>query len=288
MKMTRKKLIQKTLYPLTLTLALLFTWLFKTEAGISMLAVFLVIVSANALIWVMEFKLPYNLSWRPGKKTLKLDIFYSLMAALVITPALKTLLLYGFTKLNIQSLNIWPSDLPIGIQVLLAVICTDFFIYWFHRLCHRGELGWRIHVVHHTPSKLHFWASARTHPINLIIFYSTEALILLYLGVSADVIALCTVFISINGQFEHCNIDLKPGILSKIFQTCETHRVHHSPNWKYSNSNFGNQTVIWDHVFGTYLIPKEKIKEVGIKMHQIPENFISHMKAPFKLNKFKI
>lgn len=288
MKDLMKKMTQHTLYPVLITLSLFIAWLFRSDGTIHLGVMFVIIVSANALIWLCELWIPYEKKWKPDRKTLKLDIFYSLSAALVLTPLMKTGLIWLYTKTSWDLVSVWPTQWPVVIQVALGVLTTDFCLYWFHRLCHRGEFGWRIHVVHHTPEKLHFWASARTHPINLFIFYTTEIGLLLFLGMQADVLAMTTIFISINGQFEHCNIDLKVGIFSKFLQTCQTHRIHHSPNWEYSNSNFGNQTVVWDHIFGTYKMVEEPVREVGIKMHSIPENYLTHLKVPFKLRKFKV
>ena len=283
-----KKIFKYTLYPGLILSALLIAWSLRANETIALKYMFLILVVANGIIWAFEFIYPYNLEWRPDKKTLKLDIFYSLSATILITTLLKLMLFKLYTSFDWNFLNIWPKEWPIFIQLILAIVYADFFIYWFHRWCHRHDRGWRLHVIHHTPSKLHFWASARSHPFNLFIFYTTEVGVLVFLGIGNDVIALWTLFLSINGQFQHCNIDIKPGIFNWFIQTCATHRVHHSPNWKYSNSNFGNQTVVWDHIFGTYYLPNEEIKETGIKMHKIPESYLEQLKIPFNLDKYKV
>lgn len=283
-----KKIFKYSFYPGLILSALIITWSLRVNEAIDIKYMFLILVVANGIIWAFEFIYPYHLEWRPDKKTLKLDILYSLSAAILITPLLKLMLFKLYTSFDWNFLNIWPKDWPVAIQLLLAIVYADFFIYWFHRWCHLHDSGWRLHVIHHTPSKLHFWASARTHPFNLFIFYTTEVGVLVFLGIGNDVLALWTLFLGINGQFQHCNIDIKPGIFNWFFQTCATHRVHHSPNWKYSNSNFGNQTVVWDHIFGTYYLPKEDIKETGIKMHKIPESYIEQLKIPFNLEKYKV
>lgn len=282
-----KYLFQVCFYPVILFGTLILAWSLREGGTIPMATMAALLVIVNGIIWIFEFVLPYEKSWRPDKKVLGLDIFYSLSAALFLTPLMKLGVFKIYTSFDFEFLKIWPNQWPVIIQLLIAIIFADFFIYWFHRWCHLTDFGWKAHVIHHTPSKLHFWASARTHPINLFIFYTVEISVLLFLGVEKDIIALWTMFMSINGQFEHCNIDIKPGILTWVLQTCVSHRAHHSPNWKYSNSNFGNQTLIWDHVFGTYHIPKEEIREVGIKMHNIPESYWEQLKAPFKLDKYK-
>lgn len=287
MKIT-KFLIQYIFYPCLLLIALLFAWNLRQEGEIPFKYMFIVTLVANGFIWLFQYIVPYKNSWHPDKKTLGLDVFYSISAAIVITPLLKLMLFYFYTSLNLEFLQVWPTHWPVVMQLLVAIFFADFFIYWLHRFTHTFKFGWRIHVVHHTPEKLHLWASARTHPINLFLVFSIEVGVLVFLGIGNDVLALWTLFMGINGQFEHCNIDLKLGPFNYIFQTCVTHRVHHSPNWEYSNSNFGNQTVLWDHVFGTFKLPDERIDSVGIKMHQIPENYFAQLKAPFILDRYEI
>jgi len=244
---------------------------------------------SNAIVWATEFYIPFNEQWRPSKKILSIDIAHALITALFVTPILKMLLLAGLVKYDLASsgLGLWPSAWPLILQILLAILLADLLIYLLHRLMHATELGWKIHVVHHTTEKMHFWASSRTHPINSIIVYTTEVGVLLLLGISTEALAIWTVFMSVNGLLSHCNIDLRLGVLNRIFSTADVHRVHHSTNWEFSNSNFGNTTCIWDQVFGTYKLPIEPIRIQGIQMHKIPENYLDHMKAPFVLDHYK-
>jgi sterol desaturase/sphingolipid hydroxylase (fatty acid hydroxylase superfamily) len=231
----------------------------------------------------------FELNWRPTKKILKIDILHSLITSLMVTPFMKFLILAFLMKYHesLNFLNIWPSDLSFLIQIPLAILLADLLIYISHRFMHATDLGWRIHVIHHTTTKMNIWAASRTHPLNSMLVYTTEIGVLLILGIKPEVLAIWTVFMSVNGLFEHCNIDLRLGFLNRVFATSDVHRVHHSSNWENSNSNFGNTTVIWDQVFKTYNLPAEPIREQGIKMHHIPESYIDHMKAPFLLNKYK-
>lgn len=250
-------------------------------------ALIVTLVISNILVWVYEFIYPFEESWKPTKKILVLDIAHTLISARIVTPLIKILIIYLITKFQFLQTNLWPHELPVILQVILAIISSDFMVYTFHRWMHKTNLGWRIHVVHHTPSKLHFWASARAHPINVGITFFLEVGLLIFLGIDAEVLAVWTVYMSINGLFQHCNIDIKPGVLNKFLATCEVHRIHHSTNWDESNSNFGTTTVLWDRLFGTYKEPTRPIENVGIMNHVIPENYWDQLKSPFLLNKYK-
>jgi sterol desaturase/sphingolipid hydroxylase (fatty acid hydroxylase superfamily) len=246
-----------------------------------------VIIVCNAIIWFYEWLYPYKIEWRPSRQVLLLDIAHTLVSARVITPLIKVFIVYMLSQFAFLNLEVWPHHLPMIWQVVIAIILGDLTIYIFHRWMHSSDLGWKIHVVHHSPSKLHFWASARSHPINVAFTYLFEVGLLMILGTSIEALSIWTVFMSLNGLFQHCNIDLKPGILNSILATSDVHRIHHSTNWDESNSNFGNTTVLWDRLFGTYKKPSHSINKVGIVNHLIPENYLAHLKAPFKLDGFK-
>jgi sterol desaturase/sphingolipid hydroxylase (fatty acid hydroxylase superfamily) len=265
-----KKIFAYTFYPLTLLACMFATWEMIAHGETPIMALTIVVIIANALIWLAEFALPYQKSWRPSGRVLLLDIAHTMVSAKVITPFAKLLLLELIAKYSLQRYAIWPYDLPIWVQVIIAIIIGDLLIYTLHRWMHLSDFGWKIHVVHHTPTKLHFWASARSHPINVMLVYTTEVGVLLLLGISPEALAIWTIFMSVNGLFQHCNCDIKPGILNSFLATCDVHRVHHSPDWKYSNSNFGNTTVLWDRLFGTYCLPEKPITEVGIKKPSNP------------------
>jgi len=284
-----KSLYAHLFYPFMLSGSMYLCWWLLSKSFSPFSSMIIPLLLCNALIWTSEFYLPFNLKWRPSRKILGIDITHALMTSLFVTPIIKALLLATLVKFNLASsgIGLWPHSWPIIIQLVVAILIADLLIYILHRIMHATSLGWKIHVVHHSTEKMNFWASSRTHPINSLIVYATEVGVLLLLGINADILALWTIFMSVNGFLSHCNIDLRLGIFNRIFSTADVHRVHHSPNWAYSNSNFGNTTCIWDQILGTYQLPLEPIREQGIQMHKIPENYLDHIKAPFILDKYK-
>ena len=285
-----RNLLAHAFYPVVVGGSMYLSWYFLKNNYSIFYAMVIPLLISNAIVWATEFYLPFNLDWHPSKKILGIDIAHALITALFVTPILKMLLLAGLVKFDLASsgLGLWPHSIPLIFQLILAILIADLLIYVLHRVMHATDLGWKIHVVHHTTEKMHFWAASRTHPLNSMLVYTIEVGVLLLIGINAEALTVWTVFMSINGVLSHCNIDLRLGILNRIFATADVHRVHHSTRWDYSNSNFGNTTCIWDQVFGTYKLPSEPVRIQGIKMHNIPENFLDHMKVPFILDKYKI
>ena len=71
-------------------------------------------------------------------------------------------------------------------------------------------------------------------------------------------LALYYIAYATNGFFQHCNIELRYGLLNYIVGSAETHRWHHSRVPRESNANYGNTVIVWDLVFGTWFLPKER------------------------------
>ena len=57
------------------------------------------------------------------------------------------------------------------------------------------------------------------------------------------------------GQLTHSNVDVKCGVFNWFLSTPNLHRWHHSPYRQETDTNFGEATVIWDRMFGTYFNP---------------------------------
>jgi sterol desaturase/sphingolipid hydroxylase (fatty acid hydroxylase superfamily) len=87
---------------------------------------------------------------------------------------------------------------------------------------------------------------------------------------------------SIKGFFQHSNVDTKLGWLNYIISGPELHRWHHSRIIRESNTNYGNNVIVWDILFGTFFLPKElAVGELGLINRNYPSTFMSQLKAPF-------
>ncbi len=104
----------------------------------------------------------------------------------------------------------------------------------------------------------------------------------MFLGLKKEVLALYFVFYSINGFFQHSNIKLKFGLLNYVFSTAELHRWHHSRVTSESNTNYGNNIILWDILFGTWYCPQNRIvDELGLHNRNYPYSFVSQLKTPY-------
>ena len=64
---------------------------------------------------------------------------------------------------------------------------------------------------------------------------------------------------------------MRTGWLDHIFSTPNLHRFHHSRCPKEHDNNFGNITILYDRLFGTYYLPsQEPVEAIGEPDGAIP------------------
>src|SRR5882672_674393 len=177
----------------------------------------------------------------------------------------------------------WPQDWPLLAQMLAMVLAVDLLRYWLHRACHKFTPLWRLHEVHHSPDLLYTLNVGRFHPLEKLLHFSLDTVPFLLLGVAPEVIAGYFLLYSVNGFFQHSNVRLRYGWLNYIVGSAETHRWHHARDPKTAACNFGNTTIVWDLLFGTWHLPKTApVDDIGIMDRAYPKDFWSQMLTPFR------
>ena len=179
-------------------------------------------------------------------------------------------LIYLFNRIIGRFIAIGMVAYCIGIFQPLAILKTSMTWYWFiygyviwefahfiyHFLAHKVRLFWCLHATHHSPEEMnisvshaHFFLEAPYAD-----FIRTSICILFGL----DPIMLFTIMF-IDGTYgafihvgENLVKDARFGFLNKIILTPSHHRVHHSRNPLYLDTNYCNLLNIWDRIFGTY------------------------------------
>lgn len=244
------------------------------------------ILFGAALIMILEMKFPHRQEWLADR-----DIVFNDSAYMLLVQTLLPKFLVFFVAIQALGIiqeqdaaiaNIWPHDWPIYIQTLLMMLLAEFMRYWLHRLAHEWLPLWKFHAVHHSPHKLYWLNVGRFHPIEKSMQFLFDTLPFIIMGVSEEVLALYFVFYAINGFFQHCNIELRLGFLNYLISGPELHRWHHSKRIKESNNNYGNNLIVWDLLFGTWFLPKNRlVGDIGLLNREYPMDFMRQMKAPF-------
>ena len=273
-------------YPAIITLGLTLN-MAMTGFGMPVtLASYLSVLLGAVLITLHEIKLPYRVEWKPGAGEVGTDAIFMLTVQIAL-PVLLSLSVVVFVAnqlrtngLSIQ--GIWPHHWPVVAQVCLMLLIAEFFRYWLHRAFHKFTPLWRFHAVHHSIHRLYWLNVGRFHPIEKAIQYAADALPFALLGVSNDTLAVYFVFYGLNGFFQHSNCRVCLGLLNYIVSGPELHRWHHSCLAQESDTNFGNNLIVWDIVFGTRFLPNDRdVGPLGLLNRQYPTGFLDQMKTPF-------
>lgn len=270
-------------YPAFLALALATFFGLLAGGASPLVAAYVPAIATGVSIVFLERRFPERDDWRPKRADVIADAAFMglimvalprlLMAGAVVTLA-------SFTQVRFAS-SPWPHDWPLAAQMVAMVLAVDLVRYWLHRACHAWMPLWRLHEVHHSPDLLYVLNVGRFHPVEKALHFSLDTVPFLFLGVAPEVFAGYFLLYSVNGFFQHSNVRLRYGWLNYVVGSAETHRWHHARDPRDASCNFGNTTIVWDLLFGTWKLPGP-VKEIGIIDRRYPKGFLAQMATPFR------
>ncbi len=273
-------------YPAVLGLALAL-FAVTTAAGIHVApASYAAVLTGAGLVALHESKLPYRSDWRPSPQDVRADVSFMLAVQVALPLLLSFLAVIAIADVledaDIAVDGLWPHGQPIAAQAVLMLVLADLLRYWLHRAFHRYDSMWRFHAVHHSPHRLYWVNVGRFHPIEKAIQFGTDALPFVLLGVGGEALAAYFVFYAVNGFYQHSNCDVRLGPLNHLVSGPELHRWHHSMLPAESDSNFGNNLIVWDTLFGTRYFPaRRQVGPLGLLNRDYPPGFLAQMRTPF-------
>ena len=146
-------------------------------------------------------------------------------------------------------------DTPWLVRFAVALIGLDFFEWLRHRMHHRVPLLWRLHRVHHTDPHVDATTALRGHPLESLVAYSYFSLLVLAFGIDPLALALRSLIAAIALAWHHAGFRLPErldAIISLVTPTPRTHRLHHSRDVRFTDSNYGTLFTWWDRMLGTF------------------------------------
>jgi len=285
MTSTLRTITRYAAYPVLVFGSLAALWLGLRATSLPLAALTSALALASALaVALLELVLPDRagqVSWR----TLRTDFLHVLLSGSGVTMLVRALSFGALAALGAAiaarlGVGLWPGAWPLPAQLALAAVLGELGAYSAHRLMHRYESLWRIHALHHSPPHLYVVASARTHPFNSALVHFCQMGPVVLLGAGAEVIAAFSLLTAVVGLLQHCNADLATEWLNGVFATPDLHRTHHSVVLSESNSNFGNNLIVWDWVFGTRLAGARP-EAYGVEGVRWPEGYLAQLTTPF-------
>lgn len=242
-----------------------------------------VLILAAFCVTILERLIPYEKEWNISKGDALTDVAHYLVNFLLKQGSL---MLYAFLVGHFAVLNtVWPHHIHSSLQVILALIIIDFFLYLVHRISHKNEVLWKFHAIHHSSERLYWINGEKRHPIHQILEGLPGITVIMLLGTPPHIVQVALSILGLNMMLQHGNINYQAGVLKYIFCVAEVHRWHHHKDVNKGGINFGAFFAVWDRLFGSFRFTKEILKsdEVGIGDSSSPnQNYVSQLYYPFK------
>jgi sterol desaturase/sphingolipid hydroxylase (fatty acid hydroxylase superfamily) len=139
--------------------------------------------------------------------------------------------------------------------LIYGYIVWEFGHFIYHYLAHKVRLFWCLHSTHHAPESMNLFVSHAHFFLEAPYADLIRTSVCILLGVSPPLLFVIMFIDGTWGAFihagEHILRDGRLGILNRLILTPSHHRVHHSRNPLYIDTNFCNLLNIWDRAFGT-------------------------------------
>lgn len=182
--------------------------------------------------------------------------------------------------------SVWPTFLPLWVQVIMAILIADVGITLAHFASHRVNALWRLHAVHHSIKRMYGFNGLMKHPLHQTIETVAGTFPLLLLGIPQEVLMLLIVAVLLQLLLQHSNVAYFTGPLRYFYVSNSVHRFHHLNTSKEGDVNFGLFTTLTDYFLGTVYFDKDRtitIEDIGIAAQpDYPVGYVSQLIEPFR------
>jgi len=145
---------------------------------------------------------------------------------------------------------------------VLAFVGMDFAGYWIHRWCHKINVFWNRHIIHHSSEDFNLACALRQSVSEIVALFTFTYIPMAMLGIPAHVIGVVAPLHLFAQFWYHTRLIGRMGWLEHIIVTPSHHRVHHAINPEYMDRNYGQICILWDKWFGTFQEEKPDIPPV--------------------------
>ncbi|MGZ3847438.1 MAG: sterol desaturase family protein [Flavisolibacter sp.] len=168
--------------------------------------------------------------------------------------------------LTIQTTSSWPLPL----QILLAVVFSDFLSWVSHVIVHKNPVLWAFHAVHHSQEQMNVFTDDRGHPVDILFRGTINFIPFLIFDPALSMLASITVLRGAMQRFIHSNVQIDFGLFNYVLVSPQFHCVHHSKEDPHRDKNFGTLFSVWDHLFGTAYPDPSEYPATGIADSAFP------------------
>jgi len=213
-------------------------------------------------VFLLMIGIEYFVASKQGKKVYRLNdsiadfgcgIFQQVFVVFIKA------MLVGVYAYIFQSFSLFEFTASLWVPWVIGILGVDFGFYWYHRMGHRVNFAWAMHIVHHQSQDYNLAVALRQAAFSPFLKW-VFIFPLAFLGVS-PVVVMASAAISTLYQFWiHTETIGKLGRFEWLFNCPSHHRVHHAVNPKYIDKNYAGIFILWDRMFGTFIDEDENEK----------------------------
>ncbi len=223
--------------------------------------------------------------WR--HKSHRIDIWLFILGRVMVAAGLfgrisATTLVAGATAGMLKQMQLTQPDASTSpwIVALCMWLAYDFASYWMHRAYHGYGYIWPLHAVHHSAEVLTPFSAYRQHPLAVVLSSTVvsvfagvvQGMVIAWLqpdmtlALLAGINAFFVLAVLAMGNFHHSHIWISYGpVLERLLISPAQHQIHHSTSPRHHNKNFGQTLALWDWMFGSlYLIRNREELVLGL------------------------
>ncbi len=210
----------------------------------------------------------------PDRKSVGVDIFYTLLSRIGVMPLVTFVLFYElqvWLSGTLTDLGYVPPTLEgmfpflMGRQVLtfcIYVLVLDCADYWRHRLSHRFGWWYALHSVHHAQRQMTFWSDDRNHVLDDVVAFVWFLTLGLLIGIPPMQFPLVILLLRTLESISHANARVSFGWAGeRMLVSPRFHRAHHGVLAAGQKScNYGAIFPFWDVIFRTADFSREPVR----------------------------
>jgi sterol desaturase/sphingolipid hydroxylase (fatty acid hydroxylase superfamily) len=184
--------------------------------------------------------------------------------------ALNTLLVATLAAPSIINVTRWAEEsrfgllnllsLPPAINIVMAILLFDGWLYLLHRANHKFGLLWRFHRAHHSDPEMDATTAIRFHTGEVLISSALRLAVIPLLGITLWQLLIYESLMLPVIMFHHSNVKFPEKAdrrMRALIASPAMHRVHHSRIRFETNSNYSIIFSFWDRIGKTFRLRKD-------------------------------
>ena len=236
------------------------------------------------LVVPFEKLFPRHKGQKIRRPHLNTDIGYALASPLLGVLTGIVAIVIGILSLAwIPGLLIRPyvEQIPDQYMPIIGILLFDSLVYWTHRFYHEIPVLWKFHAIHHSTEHLDWASGFRGHPLDGTIL-APAFVFLVTAGFSFELTGALAAAQLILGLFLHANVRWRMKWLHRLIITPEFHHWHHTNERDAIWTNYSTFLPIWDQLFGTYFMPKNRRPQMYGVNEEIPVGILRQLRYPLR------